>query len=203
MTDSPVLVIDLEATCWKNQITPEGEPQSVDNMEIIEIGCALATRAGKLIESASFMVRPVRFPRLSECCISLTGITQDMVDAAPLYPEAIEALDAWLGELPDGFIWCSWGNYDYRHIMRQNRDSGMTPRFCRFPHLNLRYLWKHSTGRKKKNTLKNALHFHGLSFEGRQHRGVDDARNIVRLLPFMDWSLEAEILARAGQPGSD
>jgi inhibitor of KinA sporulation pathway (predicted exonuclease) len=44
MTERPLLIIDLEATCWEYRQTPNGEAQSNDNMEIIEIGCALATR---------------------------------------------------------------------------------------------------------------------------------------------------------------
>lgn len=44
----------------------------------------------------------------------------------------------------------------------------------------------------------HALAFHGLTIEGHHHRGVDDAGNMVRLLPFMDWSLEAELLTWPG-----
>ena len=43
--------------------------------------------------------------------------------------------------------------------------------------------------------MVHALEFHGLALEGHHHRGVDDAQNIVRLLPFMDWALEEELLA--------
>lgn len=35
--------------------------------------------------------------------------------------------------------------------------------------------------------LRSALAFHGLEFEGTQHRGIDDALNIVRLVPFIDF----------------
>jgi hypothetical protein len=42
--------------------------------------------------------------------------------------------------------------------------------------------------------MAHALEFHGLALEGHHHRGVDDARNMVRLLPFMNWTLEAELL---------
>lgn len=38
---------------------------------------------------------------------------------------------------------------------------------------------------KKQNGFAHVLAFHGLAIEGQHHRGVDDARNIVRLLPFM------------------
>jgi len=32
VNESPVLVVDLEATCWADRIRSEGEPQSLDNM---------------------------------------------------------------------------------------------------------------------------------------------------------------------------
>ncbi|MCK7552888.1 3'-5' exonuclease [Marinobacter goseongensis] len=116
MRDETILVVDLEATCWEDQTTPAGDAQSVNNMEIIEVGCALATRKGSLLDARSFLVRPIRNPELSSFCSELTGITQSMVDAAPTFPEAIAAMDDWLGDLPDDFIWCSWGNYDRLHL---------------------------------------------------------------------------------------
>jgi inhibitor of KinA sporulation pathway (predicted exonuclease) len=104
MNERTLLVVDLEATCWERQTTPAGEPQAVHNMEIIELGCALATRAGTLLDSRSFLVRPTRFPQLSEFCTTLTSITQSMVDDAPTYPEAIVSagsrVDGISGPLP-------------------------------------------------------------------------------------------------------
>jgi len=163
-------------------------------MEIIEFGCALATRAGELLDSRSFLVRPVRNPDLSAFCRSLTGISQAMVNAAPPYPEVIYALDDWLGQPAESLVWCSWGNYDRHHIQAESETHGIAPRFLACPHLNLKRIWRRSTGQKKKTGLARALAFHDLAFEGRPHRGVDDAGNIVRLLPFMDWALEAELL---------
>jgi len=49
--DNPILIVDLEATCWEISLLPSGERQSTENMEIIEFGCALATRAGELLDS--------------------------------------------------------------------------------------------------------------------------------------------------------
>ena len=40
------LIVDLEVTCWEDGIIPNGESQSVDTMEIIEIGCAVAKENG-------------------------------------------------------------------------------------------------------------------------------------------------------------
>ena len=58
MDERPLLIVDLEATCWENRMAPAGETQSIHNSEIIEFGCALATRAGELLDSQSFLVRP-------------------------------------------------------------------------------------------------------------------------------------------------
>jgi len=162
-------------------------------MEIIEIGCALADRQGRFLDSCSFLVRPTRYPVLSDFCRELTGITQSMVDDAPEFREAVQAMNAWLGDLPDSFIWCSWGNYDRLHLEAQSQLEGARPLILDHPHLNLKRLWRRTTGQKKKNGLTNALAFHNLTFEGNHHRGVDDARNIAWLLPFMDWRLEGEL----------
>lgn len=192
--DSPLLVVDLEATCWENRRTPDGEPQSVSNMEIIEFGCALTTRHGKLLDSKSFLVRPTWSPQLSQFCTSLTGIDQSMVDDAPAFPEVVRELDAWLGELTESFIWCSWGNYDRLHILADSTKHNVAPGFRLAPHLNLKRIWRRTTGQKRKNGLAHALAYHHLEFKGHHHRGVDDAQNMVRLFPYMDWSLEAQLL---------
>ena len=194
MRDKSILVVDLEATCWEDQKTPDGEGQGIHNMEIIELGCALATRQGKLLDTGSFLVRPIRNPALSSFCTELTGITQEMVDEAPAFPGAIQAMNAWLGDLPDDFIWCSWGNYDRLHLEAQSQEHDARPAVLAFPHLNLKRIWRRTTGQKRKNGFAHALAFHGLDFEGHHHRGVDDARNMARVLPYMDWSLEPELL---------
>lgn len=192
--EAPLLIVDLEATCWENRQAPSGESQSVDNMEIIEFGCALATRQGELLDSQSFLVRPTWSSELSEFCTSLTSITQAMVDDAPLFPQAIAELDYWLGIPATSFIWCSWGNYDRLHILADAAKHGVSPGFMAYPHLNLKRLWRKTTRQRRYNGLAHALAYHQLSFEGHHHRGVDDAKNMVQLLPFMDWSMEAELL---------
>ena len=42
--------------------------------------------------------------------------------------------------------------------------------------------------------MVHALESHGLALEGRHYRDVDDARNMVRLLPFIDFAREEELL---------
>lgn len=193
MNDQKLLIVDLEATCWGNQQAPDGAPQSIHNMEIIELGCVLASRRGEVLDARSFLVRPTRNPLLSDFCTELTSITQSMVDAAPVFPEVVQTMNLWLGDLSSEFVWCSWGNYDRLHLEAQSQLDGAQPAMLAYPHLNLKRIWRRTTGQKKKNGLAHALAFHELAFVGAHHRGIDDARNISRLLPFMDWSLEREL----------
>jgi inhibitor of KinA sporulation pathway (predicted exonuclease) len=58
MTTTPILVIDLEATC------DEGPHFSTEQMEIIEIGAVWANFDGTVIDSFQTFVRP-EAPRVS------------------------------------------------------------------------------------------------------------------------------------------
>ena len=184
------LIIDLEATCWEGMVTPEGVRQSVDTMEIIEVGCAVGTESGALLDSASFIIRPTEMPELSTFCTSLTSITQEMVDAAKTLSMTANDIDDFIAQFNDLAGWCSWGDYDRRMFEAQTERLGIQLDLLSLPHVNLKKLWAASTGHSKKRSgLMNALQRHGLAFEGHLHRGVDDARNMVRLLPFVDWGL--------------
>ncbi|MEH6388470.1 MAG: 3'-5' exonuclease [Pseudomonas profundi] len=185
---SPILVVDLEATCWKSG-TPEGEPQSIHNMEIIEIGCVLTNRQGAVLDTRSFMVRPERKPVLSAFCTELTHITQAMVDSAQTLPNVIAQMNAWLDGTGADLLWCSWGNYDLNHLTAQCTLDNADSKLLHLSHLNLKKLWRRTTKQRKKTSLASALAYHGLTFDGQPHRGIDDARNITRLLPFLNWSL--------------
>lgn len=193
--NSPILVVDLEATCW-DAATPEGEAQSIHTMEIIEIGCVLTNRLGTVLDTRSFIVRPERQPILSEFCIALTQITQAVVDNAPPLKEVIDQMNAWLEGTETVALWGSWGNYDLNQLTAQCALDNADSQLLSLPHLNLKKLWRRTTRQRKKTSLAYALAYHDLEFDGQPHRGVDDARNIARLLPFLDWSLVDELLSQ-------
>ena len=193
MSGHPILIVDLEATCWDSS-TSETQPQTLQSMEIIEIGCALATRQGAVLDARSFLVRPVRQPQLSDFCTQLTHITQSMVDGALPLADAIAQMNVWLSNISDDFTWGSWGNYDLHHLTTQCAIDGANSALLKHDHLNLKKLWRRTTRQRKRTSLAAALDFHDIEFAGQPHRGIDDAQNIARILPFMDWSLEAEII---------
>ncbi len=173
----PFLVIDLEATCDDLDTIPR------DQSEIIEIGAVLVD-AETLACTDEFQtfIRPRRHPTLTPFCTRLTTITQAQVDAAPGFTAAAAAFAAFMHGRDA--LFCSWGDYDKNQIARDERRHGV-----RLPlgheHWNLKERFARLPGETKKLGCGRALHRAGLRFEGTPHRGIDDARNIARLLPFI------------------
>jgi len=187
-----LLVVDLEATCDEHHRIPRAE------MEVIEIGAVLVEHDGvafRAVDEFETFVQPRKHRRLTSFCTKLTSITQDDVDRAPRFREAIDLLAAWLdGRRP---VLASWGAYDREQLAQDAAAHGVVLPLDVEQHLNLKQLFaerqgvnllaKHvdaRTGDYRKLGVVGALRRVGYEFMGTHHRGIDDARNIVRLLPW-------------------
>ena len=167
------LIVDLEATCWENKSQGTGE--------IIEIG-AVMYEVGKLVlsEFGSF-VRPKLSAHLSEFCTRLTSIRDGDIAGAPALPEALAKLLDWARPFEPWTFGC-WGDYDRNQFERDCRLHGIP---CPFgEHVNIKKAcaaWKGCSPKP----LGAAVGMLGLAFEGTAHRGIDDARNIARVITAM------------------
>lgn len=169
------LVVDLEATCDRN-----GFPRAL--METIEIGAVYVDgQTLQPLEEFQIFIKPARRPQLTAFCTELTSITQADVDAAPRFPEAIAALGKFLGHRTPRF--CSWGDYDWHQLSRDAQMHGVRLPL-RSDHLNLKRAFSAARGTQKRFGMKAALRAVGVPLVGTHHRGIDDARNITRLLPW-------------------
>lgn len=172
------LILDLEATCCDQETVKRRE------MEIIEIGAVMVeaqTLSG--IDEFQTFVKPVRCPILTEFCKSLTSITQEQVDQAPEYEVAIALLKTWLSNYPNA-VFGSWGDYD-RNQFKRDSQFHQLPFPIAYPHVNLKKLFTKTQRLPKRLSMADALQLAGIELEGTHHRGIDDARNIVKLLPFI------------------
>lgn len=170
----PLLIIDLEATCWK-----ERNPDLKN--EIIEIGCAIVT-GDEITFNESWFVKPILNPVLSDFCKDLTSITQEEVDAALSFPEVLKQATNQIEEITKAkisdLLFTSWGNYD-----RNQFQSDCILHNIAYPfgqHFNLKEHFR-SKYKTKRAGVKNGLHAMGLQFQGTHHRGKDDALNIARI----------------------
>ena len=172
------LVIDLEATCCDDNTFPRNE------METIEIGAVMVCRRTLLsVDEFQTFVSPVRNPVLTDFCRDLTGITQSQVETAPPFKTALQNLTNW-AESFSGFTFCSWGDYDRTQLISDCKFHGIP-----FPlgerHINLKAEFASCRGLRKKTGVQGALRTVGLQFIGSHHRGIDDARNIASLVPYI------------------
>ncbi|MEO8700769.1 MAG: 3'-5' exonuclease [Kofleriaceae bacterium] len=168
------LVVDLEATCCDLGGVPRHES------EIIEIGAVLVDgKSLRAIAEQTLFVRPLLHP-ISPFCTRLTTITQDMVDDALEFPAAAARLAAFGG----GALFCSWGAYDRNQLAadaaRHSIEPPLGPEHC-----NLKVEFTHALGGRRAYGNQSALARCGLEPQGTHHRGIDDARNIARLLPYI------------------
>ncbi|KAG5728368.1 3'-5' exoribonuclease 1 [Termitomyces sp. T112] len=168
-----------------------------------------ATQLEVVAEFRSF-VKPTWRPVLSKFCTDLTGITQEQVDAAPPFPSVLASVQDFMVEhgLIDGdtgerlvrFCWCSDGPFDIRDfVVKQCFISKVPmPGWIQGDVLDVRTAilnWLHSREQPKDSSVTKygprrrtlnitaQLKVLGLSgFEGRQHSGIDDSRNIARIV---------------------
>ena len=168
------LIVDLEATCWRR------EERKQEEMETIEIGAVLVDmRSREILKEYDGFVRPVRNPVLSDFCMNLTSIRQSDVDSAEPFPVAFKAFLDWAGDL-NHITFSSWSKYD-RWQLQQDCRYHKTEYPFGDEHFDIKRFFAVAHSGKRCG-LSSAMTKAGLEFDGTRHRGIDDARNIWRVL---------------------
>lgn len=175
-----ILVVDLEATCCDLKNIPRHQ------METIEIGAVMvATDSLEIIDEFQTFIKPLRHPILTEFCTQLTSITQAQVDTAPTFPTAVKLWQTWLAKF-DYTIFGSWGDYDRKQLQQDSKHHRIDlPYPVSSNHINLKPVFSTAQGLPKRYGMAQALDIAGIKLIGTHHRGIDDARNISQLLPYI------------------
>ena len=167
-----IIVVDVEATCWKKGVFSRKK-------ETIEIGAVLLLfdhAESKWPEFQTF-VRPQRLPRLSTFCRELTGITQENVDAAPAFPEALRFFLQWSPPL-ERVVLATWSRYDLWQLDLDLEAHGL-PKFV-VPFLDVKKLAARIVGTKSFEETARELAPDAVALP--RHRAVADARRAARIL---------------------
>ncbi|KAL6562883.1 hypothetical protein OROHE_005470 [Orobanche hederae] len=175
------VVIDFEATCDKEK---NPHPQ-----EIIEFPSVIVSSiTGQLEACFQTYVRPTCNQVLTDFCKDLTGIQQIQVDRGVTLSEALLRHDKWLekkGIKNTNFAVVTWSNWDCRVMLESEcryKKIRKPPYFNRW--INLKVPFQEVFGGVRCN-LKQAVETAGLTWQGRAHCGLDDAKNTARLLSFI------------------
>jgi inhibitor of KinA sporulation pathway (predicted exonuclease) len=152
-------------------------------MEIIEIGAVMVdAKSLKIVDEYEIFIKPILNPTLTTFCKTLTTITQKDVDEAVGYKEALENFKNWYSRY-DNFLFCSWGDYDRNQFKLDSALHNVAYPFGE-EHLNIKKAFAKVQGVKPCG-LDEALNHVGLELVGTHHRGIDDARNMGCLMPYI------------------
>jgi inhibitor of KinA sporulation pathway (predicted exonuclease) len=167
-----LVVVDVEATCWKKGVFSRKK-------ETIEIGAVrllLDRDAAEWPEFGTF-VRPLRLPRLSSFCRELTGISQENVDTAPSFPEALQSFLEWSQPLKQ-VVLASWSHYDAWQLDLDLESHGL-PKLA-LPFLDVKKLAAHFIGGRNFEETARELAPDCVAMP--RHRAIADARRTARIL---------------------
>jgi len=167
-----IVVVDVEATCWKKGVF-------IRKKETIEVGAVklLLERAESRWPEFQTFVRPLRLPRLSSFCRELTGITQENVDAAPSFPEALQLFLQWSEPL-DRIVLATWSRYDLWQLDLDLEAHGL-PKLT-VPFLDVKKLAARIVGAKSFEETARELTPDSDAMP--RHRAIADARRTARIL---------------------
>ena len=201
-------VLDFEATCEEDP-TPQPSPQ-----EIIEFPSLLFRKAlneegepeYRLVDAFEAFVRPVIHPKLSDFCKALTTITQEQVDAADPFPTVLERHVKWLtdhGSFDENasFYFVTCGDWDFRTMlpmqMKASRISykAIPRNYTRW--INIKRVFDDSTGKKSRG-MASMLKQLGIVLTGTHHRGIDDCRNIAKIVHALQERYESDFSKPTG-----
>ncbi|XP_074550642.1 ERI1 exoribonuclease 2 [Halichoeres trimaculatus] len=194
-TFSYLIVIDFESTCWREK--------NNYSQEIIEFPAVLLrTSTGEIESEFHCYVQPQEHPILSEFCTELTGITQVQVEAGIPLQICLSRFSRWLQNLQQemGLIFpkgqhkssapsasqklctfVTWSDWDLGVCLQYEckRKQLYKPDVLN-SWIDLRSTYRLFYDRKPKG-LNGALQDLGIQFSGREHSGLDDARNTAQL----------------------
>ncbi|KAI9207155.1 ribonuclease H-like domain-containing protein [Polychytrium aggregatum] len=172
-------VFDVEATCEKDG--GRDFPHEIIEFPVVLIDA----RTLEIVDHFREYVKPRISPILSEFCTTLTGITQDLVDVAEPFETVLHHFEMWMVNFmpypfEDALFICD-GPWDIRDFVRKQCTISKLfppPYFHQF--INLRRKYQLFYNRTKCN-LSQMLAGLEMRFEGREHCGLDDSRNIARI----------------------
>lgn len=144
--------------------------------EIIEIGAVKIDDTYQELDSFKTYVRPVITP-VTDRITKLTGITNEMVDAAPEFAEAANKFIEWC---LDADVIYAWSENDLRQFNKERElkeydNPAVKKVIGRWKDFQKEFA--KMLGTKRRIALSDAVFYLGEDFQGEEHDALWDARN--------------------------
>ncbi len=176
------IVIDLEMS------KKHKKGSKINVLETIEIGAVMLDDDLQEVSSFKTYVKPEYSDGVAANITKLTGITNEMVEHAPVFNEALRMFTNWCIGSGDAVTIYAWSDSDYAQIVKEMdikeyRISAEEERVFRADAwADIQKEFDSDLGFARQVSLKMALDMAGVDFSGREHDALDDARNTAELL---------------------
>ena len=175
-----LLVLDFEANSEKHKrIQPV--------QEIIEFPIvALDTKTNEIMEDKIFhhYVKPTE-TEMTPFITELTGITKDMVAKGKPLEEVINLSLKFIKEnfKEDEICFITCGDFDFRCLAREAKFKKIDLPLVLRKYINIKEVFKCCFNFKEdKCSMTDMLGFLNLKLDGKHHSGIDDSKNIAKIL---------------------
>jgi len=180
-----LIILDFEATC--------DEPINPDPQEIVEFPSIVYNlKKNKIEDSFESFVKPIYNPILTDYCKNLTTITQNQVNTSKTFSEVYTNYLQWVSKYKsEKAVILTYGDWDLRKCLTKQlevsgceRDS-IFNRWINLKKITTKFLGKSSSFEDLTNSLN-------IQREGILHRGIDDCRNILTVVKYLDKNFEID-----------
>jgi len=182
-----ICIFDFEATCFEHNEVERNK------MEIIEFPSILYKintddNSFELISEFHKYVKPTYKPILTDFCKKLTGITQEMVYKSDIidvvYDDHIKWLNTYIKE-NDNFCILTCGNWDVKTILpNEIKNKQLKPHKYYNRFINIKDEFNYYYNKNAKGMI-DMLKYLNIKLTGNHHSGIDDTRNITKILLHM------------------
>ena len=177
------IVVDLEM----NEISRKyRKVKALCKMEIIEIGAVLLDENYTEIGHFKTLVKPQFNEEIEPLFERITGITTKMVENAPVFEDGLKMFLSWCQSVNDDIQLYQWSDSD---LIQLTKEMSLKEVVLSEKEQRLLIGWndfQKEYGDKlmlqRQVSLKNAIMYAGLDFEGKEHDALCDARNTGTLL---------------------
>jgi len=187
-----MLCLDFEATCWE-----KAEQSKWKVQELIEFPAVLVDlNTGNILAEFREYLKPTEFPTLSDFCVHLTGISQATVNSGISIKDCLLKFTIWLKwqiksfslvmpksrpDEPGNVALCTWTEWDSICLSKECARKKIPKPSYLNQWIDARVIFMKQF-KFKPTSFNMALETAGLKFEGQPHSGLDDAKNLARLV---------------------
>ena len=183
-----ILFFDFEYTCWENSISTNWSDKKKPP-EVIQVGFVYYDISnGSISSKFSDYIKPVINPVLSNYCLKLLQIKNEILFKAPILNDFIPSLQKSLRTLPDNMCICSWGVEDYLFFDNDCRRQKQNNPLAFLPYFDLMRLAMNIIGNDSKMGLDReyAKKILGIENSGNAHNALDDAIELITIFEKID-----------------